>query len=172
VQLKSPDQAGHIWNMVNPEIEDVLKEADVQIGRIVETLDDQVGPENYVLALTADHGQQPVATPERGWMINSSEVERDVEAAFDIEARVRSHQLNITSKVDKKQLGEIARFLGSYTVGDNIPEGVPGEDRVAKGLRDELVFAGAFPTSWISGLREDDLAGFGPSEYPEGKIHR
>ena len=131
VQFKSPDQAGHIWNMINPEIEDVLKEADAQIGRIVATLDQQVGPENYVLVLTADHGQQPAATPERGWMINSSEVERDVEAAFDIEARVRSHQLNITSKVDRVQLEEISRFLGAYTVGDNIPKGVPGGDRVA-----------------------------------------
>jgi arylsulfatase A-like enzyme len=168
VQLKSPDQAGHIWNMVNPEIEDVLKEADVQIGRIVATLDEQVGPENYVLALTADHGQQPVATPERGWMINSSEVERDVEAAFDIEARVRSHQLNIISKANRKQLEEISRFLGSYTVGDNIPKGVPGEDRVADGLRDELVFAGAFPTSWLSSLNKDDLEGFGASDYPQG----
>ena len=172
VQFKSPDQGGHIWNMVNPEIEDILKEADNQIGRIVATLDEQVGPENYVLALTADHGQQPVATPERGWMINSSEVERDVEAAFEIEARVRSHQLNITSNVDQKQLEEIARFLGAYTVGDNIPKGVPGEDRVADGLRDELVFAGAFPTSWLSGLDKADLTDFGPSRYSEGTVHR
>lgn len=170
VQFKSPDQAGHIWNMVNPEIEDVLKEADAQIGRIVAALDSQVGPENYVLALTADHGQQPVATPERGWMINSSEVERDVEAAFDIQARVRSHQLNIISKVDRKQLEEIARFLGSYTVGDNIPKEVSGGDQVAGDLLDDPVFAGAFPTSWLSTLKKDDLEGFGTSAYPEGAI--
>lgn len=168
VQFKSPDQAGHIWNVVNPEIEDVLKEADAQIGRIVAALDSQVGRDGYVLVLTADHGQQPIATPERGWMINSSEVERDVEAAFEIEARVRSHQLNITSKVDAKQLDEISRFLGSYTVGDNIPKGVPGEGRVAESLRDDLVFAGAFPTSWLSKLEPGQ---FGPSTYAEGTIH-
>ena len=172
VQFKSPDQGGHIWNMVNPEIEDILKEADAQIGRIVAALDSQVGRDDYVLVLTADHGQQPVATPERGWMINSSEVERDVEAAFDIEARVRSHQLNITSKVNEKQLDEISRFLGSYTVGDNIPKGVPGEELVAGSLRDDLVFAGAFPTSWLSSLGKAELSDFGPSRYPEGRIHR
>lgn len=172
VQFKSPDQAGHTWNVVNPEIEDVLKEADAQIGRIVAALDSQVGRDAYVLTLTADHGQQPIATPERGWMINSTEVERDVEAAFDIEARVRSHQLNITSKVDDDQLAEIARFLGAYTIGDNIPKGVPGEDRVARSLRDDLVFAGAFPTSWLSELSPPEVDRFGPSTYPEGKIHR
>lgn len=170
VQFKSPDQAGHIWNMVNPEIEDVLKEADNQIGRIVRTLDGEVGAENYVLVLTADHGQQPIATPDRGWMINSSEVERDVEAAFDIEARVRSHQLNITSEVDRKQLDEIARFLGSYTVGDNIPKGVPGAGRVEPDLRDDLAFAGAFPTSWLASLSKADVEAFGTSDYNQGSF--
>lgn len=167
VQFKSPDQGGHIWNMVNPEIEDILKEADNQIGRIVAALDSQVGRDDYLLVLTADHGQQPVATPERGWMINSSEVERDVEAAFDIDARVRSHQLNITSRADAATIKEVARFLGSYTVGDNIPKGVPGEDRVATALRDDLVFAGAFPTSWLSGLTSRDLQEFGAGSYPQ-----
>ena len=170
VQFKAPDEAGHIWNMVNPEVEDVLKEADNQIGRIVAALDERVGRDDYMLVLTADHGQQPVATPERGWMINSTEVERDVEAAFDVEATVRSHQLNITSRVDDRTIGEIARFLGSYTVGDNIPEAIPGADRVAESLRDETVFAGAFPTSWLSRLTPRALSRFGPSSYPEGKL--
>lgn len=170
VQFKSPDQGGHIWNMVNPEIEDILKEADAQIGRIVRTLDERVGRDDYVLVLTADHGQQPVATPERGWMINSSEVERDVEAVFDVQARVRSHQLNITSKADDEVIEKIARFLGSYTIGDNIPQGVPGEDRVAAPRRDDLVFAGAFPTSWLTGLTPRDVTSFGPGSYPQASF--
>ena len=35
-------------------------------------------------------------------------------------------------------------------------------------LRDDLVFAGAFPTSWLSTLNKDDLEGFGASDYPQG----
>lgn len=172
VQFKSPDQGGHIWNMVNPEIEDILKEADAQIGRIVEALDSQVGRDDYVLVVTADHGQQPVATPEGGWMINASEVERDVEEAFGVEARVRSHQLNITSKASREEIEEISRFLGSYTIGDNIPKGIPGADRVAASLKDDLVFAGAFPTAWLSELSHGDIRRFGPSSYPEGNLLR
>ena len=172
VQFKAPDEAGHIWNMAFPEVEDVLKEADAQIGRIVEALDAQVGRDDYMLLLTADHGQQPVATPERGWMINSSEVERDVKEAFGIEARVRSHQLNITSKVNSEEIEEIARFLGSYTIGDNISKGIPGADRVARSLRDDPVFAGAFPTSWLADLTPSDVDGFGPGSYPESKLLR
>ena len=170
VQFKAPDEAGHIWNMEFPEVEDVLKEADTQIGRIVETLDAQVGRDDYLLVLTADHGQQPVATPEQGWMINSSEIERDLKSTFDIAARVRSHQLNITSRVNGQEIEDIARFLGSYTVGDNIPEGIPGEDRVDESLRDDIIFAGAFPTTWVADLTPADLANLGPGAYPESKL--
>lgn len=170
VQFKSPDQSGHIWNMVNPEIGDVLSEADAQIGRIKRALDAQVGEGDYLLVLTADHGQQPIAQSTGGWMINASEVERDVEAAFGVEARVRSHQLNITSEVTRDEIDEIARFLGTYTIGDNIPEGVPGAGRVSEARRQELAFAGAFPTAWLSELGPADVRAFGRSNYPAGRF--
>ncbi|HET7482962.1 MAG TPA: alkaline phosphatase family protein [Actinomycetota bacterium] len=169
VQFKSPDQAGHIWNMDYPEIGDVLKEADNQIGRIVATLDDVVGAENYVLALTADHGQQPLAEGSGGWMINSKEVERDVEREFDVEARVRSHQLNITS-LNGASIEDIARYLGSYTLGENIPDSIPGADRVPEARRNETLFAGAFPTGWLADLTPEQLSDFGDSSYPEGSL--
>ena len=170
VQFKSPDQAGHAWNMDYPEVGDVLAEADHQIGRIVDALDRKVGRDNYVLVITADHGQQPLAEDSDGWMINSKEVERDVEREFGVEARVRSHQLNIT-ELNGASIEDIARYLGSYTIGENIPDAIPGADRVPKSLLDETVFAGAFPTDWLAGLSGADINAFGRSDYPEGHLY-
>jgi hypothetical protein len=170
VQFKSPDQAGHIWNMDYPEIGDVLHEADSQIGRIVAALDDKVGADDYVLALTADHGQQPLAEGSGGWMINSKEVERDVEREFGVVARVRSHQLNIT-ELNGASVADIARYLGSYTIAENIPDSIPGADRVPQGRLQETVFAGAFPTEWLAGLTDTDLSDFGAGVYPEADLY-
>ena len=169
VQFKAPDEAGHIWNMVEPEIGDILSEVDTQIGRLKKTLDARVGSGNYVLVITADHGQQPLAQSVGGWMINSNELERDVQEELGVEARVRSHQFNVT-KANGVSIDEIARFLAAYTIGDNIPEGIPGASRVGKGRRNELVFAGAFPTSYLEDLTPQDIRSFGDSRWKEGVL--
>lgn len=169
VQFKAPDQGGHIWNMVEPEIEDIVAEADTQIGRLKKTLDARVGRGNYVLVITADHGQQPLAQAVGGWMINSNELERDVQRELGVEARVRSHQFNVT-KANGVSIEEIARFLAAYTIGDNIPDGIPGEFRVGKSRRSELVFAGAFPTGYLEDLTEEDIKAFGDSKWKEGVL--
>ncbi len=169
VQFKAPDEAGHIWNMVEPEIGDILSEVDTQIARLKKVLDARVGSDNYVMVITADHGQQPLAQSVGGWMINSNELERDVQKELGVEARVRSHQFNVTD-ANGVSIEEIARFLAGYTIGDNIPEGIPGEFRVGKGRRSELVFAGAFPTGYLEKLTREDIKSFGDSKWKEGVL--
>lgn len=169
LQLKSTDQAGHNWNMVNPEVGEVLLESDRQIGRIKTELDRRVGPGNYVLMISADHGQQPLAQSVGGWMINSKELERDLIAEFDSDFRVRSHYVNALEP-DEVDLDAVARWLGSYTIGENIPPGIPGADRVGPARLEELVFAGAFPVAWLADLPDEELGSFGAGRWPEGDL--
>ena len=82
---------------------------------------------------------------------------------------MRSHQLNIADDADV-DIADVARFLGTYTIGDNIPEGIPGEFRVGKARRRELVFAGAFPTSYLERLSSEDIAEFGDSRWRAGRL--
>ena len=63
-----------------------------------------------------------------------------------------------------------ARYIGTYTIGDNIAKGLPGADLVPKARLDERLFAGAFPGEFITGLTADDIASFGKSDYPEGEF--
>ncbi len=148
VNYKSTDLAGHEWNMVEPEEKETLEEQDRQLAELVEFLDDEVGRRNYVLALTADHGQTPYPSVTGGWNIIMSETAEDIEQRFD---KVTPNKPLILSNrgyqimFDKKELrrnevdpAEIADFLRTYTIGDNAPT----EDDLGafENRRDERVF--------------------------------
>lgn len=174
VEMKMPDFAGHRWNMLGPEEADVIHETDAQIGRFVAELDRTVGRGNYVLALSADHGQQPLPDIYGGWRINSNELEADVERRFGgIVEKVTTVDmfLNMDAVEDRGvDLEEVAEFLGSYTIGDNVPAGQPGADLVPQGRLDDRLFAGAFPTGYLQSLTEETIETFGESDYPEGTL--
>lgn len=174
VEMKMPDYTGHAWNMAGPEEEDVLRETDRQLARMKEELDRTVGRGNYVFTISADHGQQPLPELQGGWRINSRELHRDIEARFgDIVEKVTPVDVYFDLDAVEEEgidLADVARYVGTYTLGENIPEGRPGEDLVPEGRRDELLFAGAFSTDYFRSLDPAEIESFGPGEYPEGDL--
>jgi arylsulfatase A-like enzyme len=174
LEFKMPDYAGHLWNMVNPEVKDVLEEVDAQVGRIRSELDDSVGAGNYLLTVTADHGQQPLADVVGGWRINIMELHRDIEARWgDIVEKVTTAGVILDHAAVREarvNAAEVARFLGAYTLEDSIPEGAPGTELVREERLDELLFAGAFPSSFIEGLTPREIESFGASAYRYGDL--
>jgi hypothetical protein len=173
VEMKMPDFAGHLWNVVSPEEEDVLAETDRQIGRFKKVLDRQVGAGNYVLAISADHGQQPLPDLLGGWRINSLELTRDIEAEFGpIVERITPVDIFVDRERVEEQdvdLADVAQFIAAYRLGDNVPEEVASVF-VPEARRDDLLFAGAFPTGYLQGLSEEEIQSFGDSAYPEGVL--
>ena len=174
VEMKMPDYAGHAWNMTGPEEADVLFETDAQIGRFMEELDKKLGKGNYILAVSADHGQQPLPDLQGGWRINSDELERDIEDRFgNVLEKVTPVDAYFDMDAVEEQdvdLGDVARWLGTYTIGENIPEEAPGADNVPEARMDELLFAGAFSTDFLVNLTDSDIDSFGDGEYPEGDL--
>ena len=57
------DNAGHQFGPASHEVQDTLMRLDAQLGRLLDQLDTQVGPDHYVVALTSDHGV--AALPEQ-----------------------------------------------------------------------------------------------------------
>ena len=57
------DKVGHDYGPESPEVQDVLVRLDRTIGTLLLELDRQIGQDNYVVALSADHGVAPL--PER-----------------------------------------------------------------------------------------------------------
>jgi hypothetical protein len=174
VELKTPDYAGHAYNVVSPEEEDVLRETDRQIARFVNELDRTVGPGNYLFVISADHGQQPLPETVGGWRINNRELGRDIEARFgnivEKETPVDIY-FDLEAVADENvDLADVARYIGTYTIGENIPEGAPGADRVPDARLDELLFAGAFTTDYFESLSVAEIQSFGDSAYEEGDL--
>lgn len=131
VNYKSTDLVGHEWNMVEPEEKETLEEQDRQLAEIVRFLDEEIGRRNYVLAMTADHGQTPYPSVTGGWNIIMSETAKDIEEEFD---KASPHKPLILANrgyqimFDKKELArndvepaDISAFLRTYTIGDNAP---------------------------------------------------
>lgn len=56
VSFSSPDLVGHAFGPLSQEVEDVYLNLDRTIGTLLDRLDALVGRDQYVLALTADHG--------------------------------------------------------------------------------------------------------------------
>ncbi len=145
LHLKSPDAAGHVYNMIAPEQADVLRSVDRAIEGLVEYLDDHV--ERYVLTITADHGQTP--TDRGGWAINRAEVYKDVGERFGNVIERTSSTSFFMDRDAMKSNGvtakEVASFLSRYRIRDNIP---PGEQPEGVEERlDERTFRAVFPGS-------------------------
>ncbi len=60
ISFSSPDIIGHEYGPRSVEIEDVYLRLDLEIEELIKTLDIEVGANNYVLFLTADHGAAEV----------------------------------------------------------------------------------------------------------------
>ena len=63
IGLSVTDFVGHRFGPDSHEFQDVLAHLDVTIGRLLDALDSRLGPDSYIVALSADHGVSPI--PER-----------------------------------------------------------------------------------------------------------
>jgi predicted AlkP superfamily pyrophosphatase or phosphodiesterase len=60
ISYSTPDIAGHAFGPYSIEIEDVYIRLDLEIARLVKSLEEKLGKNNFVLFLTADHAVVPV----------------------------------------------------------------------------------------------------------------
>jgi Type I phosphodiesterase / nucleotide pyrophosphatase len=174
VELKPTDFGGHLWNMVAPEEEFVLAAQDHVLERLVGALDRKVGRENYVLAVTADHGQTPRPETVGGLRVHPDILGRKVEAYFGVELvqKVTPSGLFIDRALADRRgvaLEDVARFVATYRYGDGLPadadrSAIPPEEL------ERTVFAAALPSTFFEDLEDAEIEAFGASEYPEGDL--
>lgn len=60
VSFSAPDLVGHAFGPRSQEVQDVYARLDLTIGALLDHLDKTVGRNQYVVALTADHGVTPI----------------------------------------------------------------------------------------------------------------
>jgi hypothetical protein len=60
VSFSANDRVGHSLGPDSPQVRDISIQSDRTLGRFFEYLDKRVGPDNYLVVLTADHGVAPM----------------------------------------------------------------------------------------------------------------
>lgn len=107
VSFSSTDFVGHAFGPESHELQDTLARLDRTIGRLLHTLDREVGRTRYVLALSADHGVVTVpevarAAGQSAGRVPSAKVRATVEQALaglvdgPVVARAEYTQLYVT----------------------------------------------------------------------------
>lgn len=88
IGFSSVDYVGHAFGPRSREIQDVLIRLDRDLGEFLAYLDKNVGPGNYVVALSADHGVVPIPADmqktkaDAGWL-KISELRQNIEKALE-----------------------------------------------------------------------------------------
>ena len=121
--FKQIDRLGHYFNMASDEVRQALVASDRELQTTIEFLDERVGRGNYVVVVTADHGQQPDASDIDAYGIDPGEVERDLDDAFGpITQAVWPTEVFLDADELAEQgvsVATVARWLGGYELRDN-----------------------------------------------------
>ena len=124
---KQIDRVGHYFSMESSEVNESVLRTDDALGDIIELLDTEVGRGEYVVILTADHGQQPNAPEIDGYGINPGELKKDIEAEFGaVVEQVRPTEIFLDTEAltaAGHSVEAVARFVGDYRLDENNTEG-------------------------------------------------
>jgi arylsulfatase A-like enzyme len=149
--FKQIDRVGHYFNMESEEVNESLLVTDEMLGDMIDFLDAEIGRDNYVVVLTADHGQQPDAPDIAGYGIDPNEVKSDINAEFGPITRAvwptEVFLLDDAMEEEDVEVADVARFLGGYTLGDNDPgDAFTGSFEAGDRLFDMAIPASMLPT--------------------------
>jgi arylsulfatase A-like enzyme len=154
--FKQIDRVGHFFNFESDEVRQVLEETDRVLGELIEFLEREIGRGDYVVIVTADHGQQPDAPAIDAHAIAPGAVREAIEHRYGPVVRsVWPTEIFLEmDEVERRDLSieEIAHFVGDHRLRDNT--GSPIARRGIFGPADRL-FDLAVPTEILPGLTCD-----------------
>jgi arylsulfatase A-like enzyme len=174
INFKSPDYTGHIYNMLSPWEGLVLNAVDTEIARLIDLLDERF-PGEYVLFVTADHGQCPLPDAVGGVRVDPIQLEREIEGRFGggvtkvVQSVVPSEvYLHTDALWDAGATSDdVAAHLRHLTYRQNIGPYVP-RDAIEQDLLDREEFAAVFATTYLGSMGAP--ARFGATTYTGEEI--
>ena len=167
--FKSPDYTGHVYGMFSKWEGLMLRAVDAELGRIVDVLERRF-PGEYVLIVTADHGQCPLPDALGGVRLDPIQLAASIERRFGAGLRT-AVQYTAPSEVylDRSALGDpgasvddVAAALRHLTYRENLGPYVP-TNAIEQQHLDDAEFAAVFSSDFIAGL--GSLDGYGETRY-------
>jgi hypothetical protein len=178
VNYKSPDYAGHVYNMnsAGEEVRTVLSQVDAELGRVRQLLEQAFHPGEFALIVTADHGQCPLVDTAGGVRLDPIQLEEDIANRFGRsvwqvatldDVKPSEVYLDGRAMVDAGTTAEeIAASFEGYRYGENIgPYVARNAIDIGRGRMKE--FAGVFPVSFVTKLTQDSAGTYGDGDYPD-----
>jgi hypothetical protein len=138
VNMKAADAAGHRWGMTSDQVRALVRAEDSALRATARFLDGSVGHGDWLLVVTADHGQTRYPEESGAWPIRGQELNGDLRDEFGAATIQRTTTAGVYLS-DRSQAERVARWLGDYAVEDNIVRGEstpPGW----RGREEELLF--------------------------------
>ena len=174
VELKPTDFGGHIWNMVAPEEEHVLRAQDRLLGDLVRELDRKAGRDGWVLIITADHGQTPLPETVGGLRVHPDILGTRIEEYFgrDVVEMVTPDGIFLRhGELDAAGISveDVARFVADYRYGDGLPQDAD-PSAIEPAQLEERVFAGAIPGTSLGELTAEEIRDLGAGAYDAGDL--
>jgi hypothetical protein len=173
VSFKTPDYAGHASNMLSERERISLEAVDRELGRLVRILERRFRPGEYVLIVTADHGQVPLVDDAGGVRLDPIELTRDLEGRFWSAGRplvesVRPSEVffdDAALRSGEVDLDERAADLLGYRYGENVGPHTP-RDAIQRDRLDRRQFAAVLPGPFVEALTEADVRSAGEGRFP------
>jgi hypothetical protein len=122
VNMKAADAAGHRWGMTSRRVRALVRSEDSALRTTARFLDESVGHGEWLLVVTADHGQTPYPEESGAWPIRGEELRGDLQDEFGAAAVQRTTSAGVFL-ADPEMAESVARWLGDYAVEDNIVRG-------------------------------------------------
>lgn len=154
MNYKQIDEVGHRFNMLEPESRSVVEYTDAELEKLMSWLDRNVGKREWVLMVTADHGQGPDPIRVGAWPVRKALVFDDIEREFDVDSdalfqdgRPGAYWIdNEVLETAGMTLEDIAASFNDHRLEENVRanETIPAlyQDRLR-----EPIFSSAWPTS-------------------------
>ncbi len=152
--FKAPDYTGHTYGLASPWVGLALESVDDQLGRLEASLERHF-PGEYVLIVTADHGQCPLPDDSGGVRLDPIQLQARLDQEFG--GLLGTVQSVVPSEVylDARGLWEsgatvndVATTLAGLTYRQNIGPYVP-RDAIQQDLLDRPEFTAVFSAGWL-----------------------
>jgi hypothetical protein len=172
--FKSPDYTGHVYGMASKWEALMLNAVDAELGRIVDLLEERF-PGEYVLFVTADHGQCPLPDSMGAVRLDPIQLERVIEQEFGPGlGNVVQYTAPSEVYLDVPMLrdagattGDVAAALQHLTYRQNLGPYVP-TSAIEQELLDKEEFAAVLSADFIADVT--DPASFGASAYASDDV--
>jgi hypothetical protein len=137
VSFSALDLVGHAFGMHSHEVQDTLARLDVTIGELLDTLDQAVGRDRYVVALSADHGvapvpEQTVLTGAAAGRFSSTRVRGEIDTALQPFLGEGPHVTTISGTNVYLTPGTLARVMDLADARNAVARALLGVESVAR----------------------------------------